>query len=293
MRLCTSAFGLLAVLSACDAPAPQIPLDGRGGTGGGAGVDGGGSGQQLDSGAPDGADGAGTLATCDGLVLLGAPTGACLVGANSLLQGDPAVNGVTTLATSVTVASVNDMVSSPCGANSMFTQFVLDGLDGQQRSLYLPSSATPADLLKVGDTLDLVLDLATGLFTYTRQLFLSRNGALVLFDLDLSAIQWFPLPDQLQSQGDASRRLGSYGFVVSDDGIICRTLGTNANPCGIEGHRARVTAGADSVTMSTGETQVIAGYSISINAFYKGLSSNACDFPHRVALTGFAVVRGP
>jgi hypothetical protein len=246
-----------------------------GGTTGGGGL-GGTTGGGGSLGGNTGGGGGSVFAACEQIALQAAPPGACLTEASdggAMQQVLPP----RTLATAVTVTSVSDTASNACAPSKPARAFALDGADGVARTLYLPPTVLPADLIQVGDVFDLQAQLSNNLFIIDRQLFLRRNGATLLFDHDHQAIQSFPLPD-----------LSGIGLSVTDDGATCRNSSTTTNGCGIEGHRAKITAGADSVALMTGETGTVGGFSITIGSLYKGISGASCDLPHRVAMTGFA-----
>lgn len=252
---------------------------GLGGTTGGGGSLGGntGGGGSLGGNTSDGGN---AFAACDEAALHAAAQGACLTETDDggvMHPISPSTGSPRTIATAVTVTSVSEVASGACSFSKPARAYALDGADGVPRTLYLPPTALPADLIQVGDAFDLEAKIATNLFSSDRSLFLRRNGATLLFDLDHQEIQFFPLPD-----------LSSLGLSVTDDGVSCRNNATTSSGCGIEGHRARITAGADSVALMTGETGTVGGLSITVDSLYKGISGASCDLPHRVALTGFA-----
>jgi hypothetical protein len=187
----------------------------------------------------------------------------------------------TSVSSAVTVAMVSSCQGSACAdlQADLVHRYELTGAKPEQQwsvSVVLPE--TPADLIAVGDQLDLTIDVSRA--PYIRDdftLVLSREGKLVVFASNLNHTGMPP-----------SLNLDAYGISVSGAGTTCQNRPIPAVPCTLRGHDAMATVGSHMAVFSPGDTIELEGVSLLLGACDE-LSGGSCDTPSRTVVSGFRV----
>jgi hypothetical protein len=247
------------VVAACSAP---LGTGGGGGTGltGGAGTTGG-SGDGIDAGPAGGSGGhggAGGLAAC--MYSSFSP--------GAFVEDEAGNQTRTSFMVAVTVVSSDDCASGTCDSNyTGARRIVLAEAGGRRWTLYAYFSGLPADIVAVGDALDLgaaYREVQTGVGSaFFSSTVLSRAGTAVIFDVSAAA------------------DLAPYGITVTSSAVgLCMTdvCYTSAG--------ADVTYGAETRSASPGQTVNIGKLSFSHGGFNTRVGP--CDWVEHVeSMAGF------
>lgn len=173
----------------------------------------------------------------------------------------------------VTVTQVDDVsADSPCSDSYMAVgvtrRFLLRGPAQEEWTVVLRIPELPADLIRVGDTLDFSANFFNG-----GGIVLARDSKIVAFAYSYSYFMAPYPPD-----------LSAWGMTISDAGVI--DCSDTVGECHRQGHRAHVTIGTTNGEVGRGQTAHIGGYSISLERY----DFVQCFDPNQgISIAGFAI----
>jgi hypothetical protein len=194
--------------------------------------------------------------------------------------------------TEVTVLGITDVANGACAATNFddssqggsgegqTRRLELRAPDAREWTLFVRMPSMPADLVQVGDTVDLSLDArqdSSGMGTTTSQtIILAQGDELVLFVATLNLTP-FALPN-----------LGSHGIAVSGDAATCQDDASGG--CLRSGLAARVSVDSDAKTVEPGHTIEVSNLSFSVETLDLVVpSGGVCDRPGFTQVAGFRV----
>jgi hypothetical protein len=198
---------------------------------------------------------------------------------DGLLIGPDGTLVVSPVTLSVTVASVQSCATITCAHGSaQANQLLLDQTGTSQRwTLYLNIPGMPADLIRVGDAFDLVVDASTGGVPFTttvdETIVFARAGSLVAFTSSRSDFQ---LP-----------QLDAYGMNIADGGRGVSSGG--GATCNYTRHGAAVTVAGSCTDVWPSEAVRLGNLSF-VLAMYDVLDvrGGTCDGPSsHILMAGF------
>ena len=163
----------------------------------------------------------------------------------------------------VSVVSVADCATGACGVTSTYTRIVLSEAGGRRWTLGANYPGLPADIVDVGEALDLFFTDHDGVSATT---ILSRAGTAIIFD-----VTW---------AGD----LASYGIDVHESSAAGRCA---RNPC-FDAVGATVTYGGETASVAPGQTVVIGKLSFSHGRFNEKPGDCTEPYPPE-SMAGFTV----
>jgi hypothetical protein len=242
-----------------------------GDTGGSGGTAAGGTGGTAGAGGSGGSGGSGGTG---GSALPPCATGS--TGTASVQLVDAAgviVAAAVTAPVTVASADICNATTCPTGVPGAALKIALTGA-AQSWTLYLYNTAMPADLIKAGDTYDMTVRTRTDYPFYTsidQTIVLAHGTDLVAFAAQLTFANLVRPATGGESLPEVPD-LSAFGVTVADLGTGCARGG-----CSPRSYTARVTVGADSVSVPEYTTVNVGWLSFTSGDFKESVDTGVCD----------------